>query len=310
MSLMMPDGKSWTRPWPKQEFPTYNGPMIPVAGKGGAPSYGQQSTGASGWGGQQSAGSKADSSPYGSSAYGAYSPGQAQPMQPSSVSSYGSRIRQLPVLTRPAGYTGGRGSSEGYKWAMAHKRAAQEAWRERQGGGETNGQPVPSNQGFLQGWNDLITPYAAGTTAATPARSFGGERIDGPVPSNQGFTQGWNDSMAQYANTPGMRFTPAQSFGGEGDGNLAYAQNRPQPFQASVTGFGAQMAPQDFTAQRDAFIQRLNDERSKQAAQSGVYYPNEIPQFYQPNRDFGSLWKQAGDMVNDGWKNPLAGLFG
>lgn len=131
-----------------------------------------------------------------------------------------------------------------------------------------------------------------------------------PMPSNQVFPRAWNDAMAQYADAPRTRITQAQTFGGEGEGNLAYAQDRPPAFQTRVTGFGAQMAPADFTAQRDAFIQRLNDERGRLSSQAGVYGNNGRPNFYRPSRDFGALWRQAGDMVKDGWTNPLAGLFG
>jgi hypothetical protein len=78
-----------------------------------------------------------------------------------------------------------------------------------------------------------------------------------------------------------------------------------------MTGFdGRSYDPKQFFAQRDAFIQRLNEERGRQSAQSGVYGRGEAPQFYQPSRDFGAMWGQAGDMVRGGWANPLAGLFG
>lgn len=128
--------------------------------------------------------------------------------------------------------------------------------------------------------------------------------------SNHAFAKSWNEAMSQYANTPGMRYTPAQTFGGGGAGNLAYANNRPEPFVSRVTAFGSQMDPQDFLPQRDAFIQRLNEERGRLSAQAGVYYPGEQPTFYRPRRDFGALWQRAGSMVKNGWKNPLAGLFG
>lgn len=128
--------------------------------------------------------------------------------------------------------------------------------------------------------------------------------------SNTKFTSGWNEAMKAYDGTPGMKVTPAYTFGGQGIGNLAYASQRPEAFSSQMSGFGGQpVQPSQYMAQRDAFIQRLNEERGRQAAQSGVYYPNEIPKFYQPSRDFDALWKQAGDMVQDGWTNPLAGLF-
>ena len=130
-------------------------------------------------------------------------------------------------------------------------------------------------------------------------------------PSNQIFSQAWNRAMEPYKNTPGMRFTQAYSQGGEGKGNLAYSQNRPAGVTSRVSGSWANLPsdPKAFFSQRDAFIQRLNEERGRQSAQAGVYGPNEIPTFYRPSRDFGAMWKQAGDMVSDGWTNPLAGLF-
>lgn len=132
------------------------------------------------------------------------------------------------------------------------------------------------------------------------------------VPANRTFADAWNRSMEQYKGTPGMRITPAVSYGGEGQGNLAYASNRPAPFRTSVTAPWASVPsdPAAFANQRNAFIQRLNEERGRQSAQAGVYYGNEAPQFYRPSRDFGALWRGAGDMVASGWTNPLAGLFG
>ena len=53
-------------------------------------------------------------------------------------------------------------------------------------------------------------------------------------------------------------------------------------------------------AQRDALIQLINE-------QSLPYYMGQPGQF-RPNLQ--ELWGQAGNMVSNGWANPLAGLFG
>lgn len=186
--------------------------------------------------------------------------------------------------------------------------------RQTQGGGSA--WDHPSNHAVRERVNAAIAEYDRLKASGNDFTTLGHWTVSPPAsqrpatPSNQDFTRGWNEAMAPYANIPGVRITPAVSYGGEGLGNLAYAQSRPEAFQQSMRGFGSQMAPNDFVAQRDAFIQRLNEERGKLSAQAGVYGNNDKPNFYRPSRDFGALWKQAGDMVKDGWKNPLAGLFG
>lgn len=130
-------------------------------------------------------------------------------------------------------------------------------------------------------------------------------------PVNTQFTTGWNDAMAPYANTPRMSFTPATTYGGEGAGNMAYAdpRSRPSPFDTSIRGFGGeQMQPDRFYAQRDALIQRLNSESGQRASQAGVYYGNEVPNFYRPQRDMNTLWGQAGNDISGGWSNPFTGM--
>jgi hypothetical protein len=103
--------------------------------------------------------------------------------------------------------------------------------------------------------------------------------------------------MGGFEGTPGMTVTPAYTFGGEGQGNMAYApqENRPSPFDTWIRGFdGQQMQPDRFFNQRDDLIQRLNEESGRRAIQSGVYYDGEIPNFYQPSRDINAL--MAGPM--------------
>jgi hypothetical protein len=64
------------------------------------------------------------------------------------------------------------------------------------------------------------------------------------------------------------------------------------------------MTPQgmpDFR-QRDAFIASINNSLGQQMS-----FGTPTPQ--PPQLNFPTLWQQAGQMVNNGWQNPLAGLF-
>lgn len=91
-------------------------------------------------------------------------------------------------------------------------------------------------------------------------------------------------------------------------GNLAYAMpdQRPQPFQAAYGQIGGGYSSQPNFAQRDAFVSNINNQLGQMQQQSWAS-PGSVgaPQF-----NFGQMWGQAGDMVQQGWKNPLAGLFG
>lgn len=91
---------------------------------------------------------------------------------------------------------------------------------------------------------------------------------------------------------------------GGGAGNLAYSppDRRPPPFTTSIRGpDGNQYDPGRFFPMRDAFIQNINDARSSFAAN---------PSAGMPQMDMGRMWGRAGDMVRQGWQNPLRGLFG
>lgn len=126
-----------------------------------------------------------------------------------------------------------------------------------------------------------------------------------PFATNTAFARGWNQQMQSMPQQRGMKVTQAYSLGGEGAGNLAYAapDKRPEGFRTTIRGFdGKSYAPGQYIAQRDAFIQRINEARRPLSSQNS--------QQMRPNRDYRAMWSQAGDMVAGGWKNPLAGLFG
>lgn len=83
----------------------------------------------------------------------------------------------------------------------------------------------------------------------------------------------------------------------------------PEPgFKSTTYGLdGAPMSQDAFIQQRDALIQLLNDDNARYQMQSGVG-PGPGSGFQTP--DFGAMWSQAGNMVQQGWKNPFAGMFG
>lgn len=89
---------------------------------------------------------------------------------------------------------------------------------------------------------------------------------------------------------------------GAGAGNLAYASpgNRPQPFTQSMNFMGQKVDPGQYYGQRDAFISNINGERAKFA---------QNPTEQRQPLNFGAMWGQAGDMVQQGWRNPLQGLY-
>jgi len=90
------------------------------------------------------------------------------------------------------------------------------------------------------------------------------------------------------------------AYGGQSNvgnyGNMPPSQ-RPQPFTAQYQNFDGSVSDTPNYAQRDAFIQNINDAMTP-------YYTGQatgVPQF-----DLQSMWGKAGDMVNQGWQNPFA----
>jgi hypothetical protein len=88
---------------------------------------------------------------------------------------------------------------------------------------------------------------------------------------------------------------------------MAYAppDQRPPPFQQRMTDWtGRPIDPSQGFAQRGAFVQNINQSRAQHAAGWGQ------GNYRAPPKNFGAMWGQAGDMAQQGWQNPLSGLFG
>lgn len=174
-------------------------------------------------------------------------------------------------------------------------------------------QPATMGSGNVPARMPAPTPDS-GAISPQPGQQSGPYFGDGQIRRTPGgYWQGdmFVDETAFPSSPPAPR-PPAQFTTGDpsGEGNLAYAapDKRPAAFSKSIIGFDGQRYddPSAYYRQRDAFIQRLNDERGKLSAMSGPSAPPGMT----PNRDFRALWGQAGDMAKDGWTNPLAGLFG
>lgn len=104
---------------------------------------------------------------------------------------------------------------------------------------------------------------------------------------------------ARRANQQSMANIPGQ-------GRPAIGQSAGAPaFQASFGNpFGGPTQQPNF-GQRDAFISNINNQLGQMQQQSWLQ-PGSIG---APQLDFQNLWGRAGDMVKQGWQNPLTGLL-
>lgn len=135
------------------------------------------------------------------------------------------------------------------------------------------------------GGNPLPNPYGSpqySNSQAGGGRPFSPGRAQPTQPQSQGTPYGM----------------PAGGFGNFG--NMAPSQ-RPPAFSTRMTDWmGQQSSPQQYFNQRDAFIQQINNAQGRQSALSGL--GNAPPQ----QMDFGRMYGQAGNMVQQGWRNPFA----
>lgn len=79
-----------------------------------------------------------------------------------------------------------------------------------------------------------------------------------------------------------------------------YGQQRPPAFQASTQNFDGTTSQMPNFQQRDAFISQINSQLGTAQQQSW-----QRPGMGAPHLDFQKMWGQAGQMVKDGWQNPL-----
>jgi hypothetical protein len=227
----------------------------------------------------------------------AYAPGRAQPMQPQSQGTPYQQTNRPTASNRPA--TSGQQPIKASPAAPISARP-----------------PASPPSGVARLVNDryrtsaIQRPQQRPVAAPTPGPStYSPNIVSGPsyaalAPSAvSALPHTMGSAYSEGYRPPAVQPTPQQP-----DGNLAYAPpyQRPPPFQAAYGQIGGGYAPQQNAGQRDAFISNINDQLGRAQQQSWAS-PGSVgaPQF-----NFGQLWGQAGDMVQQGWQSPLAGLYG
>jgi len=90
-------------------------------------------------------------------------------------------------------------------------------------------------------------------------------------------------------------------------------QNVPQStFTAQYGNMNGGYSSQPNYGQRDAFIQNINDTTAGYQGNQGTYLGQGAPPQswgQAPQYNVPQMWQQAGNMVSNGWQNPLSGLF-
>jgi hypothetical protein len=133
---------------------------------------------------------------------------------------------------------------------------------------------------------------------------------DGRLEPNYIGTLGGVPQPAAQQNRPELYYP--ELYSGWNPGPAAQPGRQPPPAFTAQTNYAppqsfvmpTPMTPQgmpDFR-QRDAFIANINNSLGQQMS-----FGTPTPQ--SPQLNFPALWQQAGQMVNNGWQNPLAGLF-
>ena len=151
---------------------------------------------------------------------------------------------------------------------------------------------------------DLTQYMAPGSPLGRPAnpRPPGSPAVQSPGQAQP--QQSPYAGSSPYGQAPMAQVSPAPYLplpaGGVGNwGNQT--QGRPAPF--SVTGsdpFGGWGGMDQFLGQRAAFVNNINQHRGMTASQGLPPTP----------MNFNQMWNQAGQMQQQGWQNPLQGLFG
>ncbi len=160
---------------------------------------------------------------------------------------------------------------------------------------------------------NYIVSLMGGQAASPPTASAGRAQAlppaqQGPLPPVQSARSLYMPTPPAAAASPAAPPRPAPPVPGPGS---TFAYSAPQSPVAETQRFvfpdlvntGNYFNP-DFR-QRDAFIASIvNSLGEQQMANMGG------SQMVPPTLNFPALWSQAGNMVQDGWTNPLAGLFG
>ena len=107
--------------------------------------------------------------------------------------------------------------------------------------------------------------------------------------------------------TPDQRNAVSQQFGmNPSDVGQLYAPAQQPPIPMPAVPNTASGGLQNQLAMRDAFIASINNSLMQQQLANGLNARGAMP----PQFNFPALYQQAGQMVANGWSNPLAALLG
>lgn len=130
-----------------------------------------------------------------------------------------------------------------------------------------------------------------------------------PMPGQNGIPQNRQPANTQTYTTPSFTHSTGGTPQRGGQGNVANdPYGKPPPFVSTMTDmFGNPTTAEQFYPQQDAFIAQLLERMGQ--IQGGTWLgQGPPPQTFgrRPDMDFGEMWNQGGQMVNDGWRNPFS----
>jgi hypothetical protein len=129
------------------------------------------------------------------------------------------------------------------------------------------------------------------------------------MPAQNGIPPNRQPANTQTYTTPGFTYSPGGTPQYGGQGNVANdPYGKPPPFVSTMTDmFGNPTTADQFYPQQDAFIAQLLERMGQ--IQGGTWLgQGPPPQDFgrRPDMNFGDMWNQGGQMVNDGWRNPFS----
>ena len=246
------------------------------------------------------------------SAMAAYSPGRAQPQQTSQGTPYGQPATLAPVLQPPGKPLKGPGTAQPKTTPQGSPYRQPAAPQPNQ---PSYAMPQFDYEGMMRQAQEQMRQYyqqSMPQVAPPPAVPMSAPQVaprhrqpatpPAPPPSPQPAAPMPSPRVQDMFQAGGPMFTPfafTMPMGPPSPADLPPEQRPPGFTQTFTDPFGNQTQNNPM-AQRDALIQRINE-------QSLPYYMGGAGQF---NPNLQDLWGQAGNMVENGWANPLAGLFG
>lgn len=274
----------------------------------------------------------------------AYSPGRAQPIQPPSQGTqYGARPQ---YETLGGGANDPRWAENGGHWGSrsgqqpSQRGGSYDAWKQSAG---VQGTPnLRQMQDYIaQNKRSRKSPMAQTANQPQAGGGYGsfigregpqwGDFRDsdndntddrwqtGPGQASQQFQDGgmggygFQRNPTQQWSDTGVSYNPSTGQATRNNvGNVANsAAGRPPSFNTSMTDqYGMPTTQEQYWPQQQAFMQSMIDRLGQ--IQTGTYLgPGAPPSDFgaTPAMDFPSMWSQAGGLVQQGWQNPMMGMF-